>query len=186
MQCSFINNNGGGGGGGNGDDDNDNGGGGGCGGGDGDSDDGNGGGGGQAGNEGPLPDTNVLLAEALINLNKGIQKLCPSSTKVKEPDSFDGSNLHRLCEFLVACNLVFLDHPDSFRHDEKKVHYTISYLKGAALDWFEPVIMGELEEVPDWLHDFPAFIQELTDHFGPYDFRGDAETSLSKPSNLTS
>ena len=126
-----------------------NGGGGGGGGGDGDSDDGNGGGGRQAGNEGPLPDTNILLAEALVNLNKGIRKLRPSSTKVKEPDSFDGSNPHKLCEFLVACNLVFSDHPDSFRRDKKKVRYTISYLKGAALNWFEPVIMGELEEVPD-------------------------------------
>ena len=58
----------------------------------------------------------------------------------------------------------------------------ISYLKGAALDWFEPVIMGELEEVPDWLHDYPAFVQELMDHFVPYNFRGDAKTSLS---NLT-
>ena len=177
-QPNNNNGGGGGGGGGNGDDDNDdgggggggNGGGGGGGGGDGDSDDGNGGGGGQAGNEGPLPDTNILLAEALINLNKGIRKLRPSSTKVKEPDSFDGSNPHKLREFLVACNLVFSDHPDSFRRDEKKVRYTISYLKGAALDWFEPVIMGELEEVPDWLHDYPAFVQELTDHFGPYDF----------------
>ena len=137
------NNNGGGGGGGG------NGSGGGGGGGDGDSDDGNGGGGRQAGNEGPLPDTNILLAEALVNLNKGIRKLRPSSTKVKEPDSFDGSNPHKLCEFLVACNLVFSDHPDSFRRDKKKVRYTISYLKGAALNWFEPVIMGELEEVPD-------------------------------------
>ena len=59
------------------------------------------------------------------------------------------------------------------------VCYTISYLKGAALNWFEPVIMGELDEVPAWLHDYSAFVQELADHFGPYDFCGDPETSLS-------
>jgi hypothetical protein len=153
----------------------DNGGGGGGGGGDGS-------GGGNPGHENPPLDTNILLAEALTNLNKGIHRLCPSSTKVKDPDSFDGSNPQKLRKFPVACNLVFLDHPDSFWRDEKKVRYTISYLKGAALDWFEPIIMGELEEVPDWLHNYPAFVQELMDHFGPYDFRGDAETSLS---NLT-
>ena len=62
------------------------------------------------------------------------------------------------------------------------VRYTIYYLKGAALDWFEPIIMGKLDKVPAWLHDYSAFVQELVDHFGPYDFCGDAETSLS---NLT-
>jgi hypothetical protein len=181
-----VNNSGGCGGDGDGDDDdNDDNGGGSGGGGGGDNSGGGGGDGGGGGNprhENPPPDTNILLAEALTNLNKGIHRLRPSSTKVKDPDSFDGSNPQKLRKFLVACNLIFSDHPDSFRRDEKKVRYTISYLKGAALDWFEPVIMGELEEVPDWLHNYPAFVQELTDHFRPYDFRGDAETSLS---NLT-
>src|SRR6266550_5087270 len=59
------------------------------------------------------------------------------------------------------------------------VCYIISYLKGLALDWFEPVIMGDISDIPDWLHNYNAFIKELTDHFGPYNFRGDAETALS-------
>jgi hypothetical protein len=62
------------------------------------------------------------------------------------------------------------------------VCYAISYLKGAALDWFEPVIMGEVDDIQAWVNDYGAFVQELSDHFGPYDFRGDAETALS---NLT-
>jgi hypothetical protein len=66
-------------------------------------------------------DMKTLLAEALTNLNKGIHKLRPSSTKVKDPDSFDGSSPQKLCEFLVVCNLIFSDHPDSFQRDEKKV-----------------------------------------------------------------
>ena len=128
----------------------------------------------------PEPDTNLLLANAILNLNRGLHKLRrPSSTKVKDPEPFDGTNPSKLREFLVSCSLVFSDRPDSFRKDIKKVRYVISYLKGSALDWFEPVIMGDVDEAPDWLHDFPAFVQELTDHFGPYDFRGDAETALN-------
>ncbi|KAF8655959.1 hypothetical protein AX14_008106, partial [Amanita brunnescens Koide BX004] len=124
-------------------------------------------------------DTNLLLAQAINNLNNGLKKLRPSSTKVKEPELFDGMNPQKLREFLVACSLVFADCPDSFRRDKKMVRYAISYLKGAALDWFELVIMGEVDDIPAWVNDYGAFVQELSDHFGPYDFRGDAETALS-------
>ena len=138
--------------------------------------------GGQGSNEEDDVDTNLLLARAINNLNNRLKKLCPSSTKVKEPKSFDGMNPQKLCEFLVACSLVFMDCLDSFRRDEKMVCYTISYLKGTALDWFELVIMGEVDNIPAWVNDYGTFVQELLDHFGPYDFCGDAETALS---NLT-
>jgi Retrotransposon gag protein len=128
----------------------------------------------------PEPNSNLLLAAAIQNLNRGIRRLRPSSnTKVKEPETFDGTNPNKLREFLVSCSLVFSDRPDSFKKDEKMVRYVISYLKGSALDWFEPIIMGDVDDVPDWLYDYTAFVKELTDHFGPYDFRGDAETALS-------
>jgi hypothetical protein len=128
----------------------------------------------------PGSDTNLLLAEAIQNLNRGIRRLRPSSsTKVKEPETFDGTNPNKLREFLVSCSLVFSDRPDSFKKDEKMVRYVISYLKGSALDWFEPVLMGDIGDIPDWLYNYNAFVRELTDHFGPYDFRGDAETALS-------
>ena len=131
-------------------------------------------------NPNPQLDTNLLLADAIQNLNRGLRKLQrPSSTKVKDPEPFDGTNPNKLREFLVSCSLVFSDRPDSFRKDEKMVRYVISYLKGPALDWFEPVIMGDVDDIPNWLSDFNAFVKELTDHFGPYDFRGDAETSLN-------
>ena len=138
--------------------------------------------GGQGSDEEDNVDTDLLLARAINNLNNGLKKLHPSSTKVKEPESFDGMNPQKLREFLVACSLIFADCPDSFRHDKKMVRYAISYLKGAALDWFEPVIMGEVDDIPAWVNDYGAFVQELSDHFGPYHFRGDAETALS---NLT-
>ena len=134
---------------------------------------------GQGSDEEDDVDTNFLLAQAINNLNNGLKKLHPSSTKVKEPKSFDSTNPQKLCEFLVACSLVFVDHPDSFRCNEKMVHYAISYLKGTALDWFEPVIMGEVDNIPAWVNDYDTFIQELSDHFGPYNFCGDAKTALS-------
>ncbi len=60
------------------------------------------------------PNSNLLLARAMHNLNIGLCRLHPSSTKVKEPKSFDGTNPNKLQEFLVSCSLVFSNHPDSF------------------------------------------------------------------------
>ena len=135
--------------------------------------------GGRGSNEEDDVDMNLLLARAINNLNNGLKKLCPLSTKVKEPELFDSTNPQKLHEFLVACSLVFTDCPDSFQCNEKMVRYAISYLKGAALDWFELVIMGEVDDIPAWVNDYDAFVQELSDHFRPYDFRGDAETAFS-------
>ena len=61
--------------------------------------------------------------------------------KICEPDQFNGSDPQKLCMFLVQCELNFQDRPRSFDNDRTKVIYAQSYLKGMALDWFEPELL---------------------------------------------
>ena len=61
----------------------------------------------------------------------------PEKIKVREPDTFDGTNPRKLRDFLVSCNLHFRDRSDVFTSDEKRILFIVSYLKGLALSWFE-------------------------------------------------
>jgi hypothetical protein len=95
---------------------------------------------------------------------------------VREPDSFDGTDPKKLRVFIIQCRLNFQAKPTSFRSDSAKVNYALSYLKGTALEWFEPGLLSEDE--PDWLNDYAEFREELTSNFGPHDVVGDAEDEL--------
>ena len=64
--------------------------------------------------------------------------------------------------FLVQCELNFQDCPRSFDNDRTKVIYAQSYLKGMALDWFEPeLLLGNPHFCPRWMDDYSRFTQEL-------------------------
>ena len=52
----------------------------------------------------------------------------------------------------------------------------LSYLKGTALDWFEPLLTSG-ESLP-WLDDYSNFIGELKNNFGPHNPKGEAEADL--------
>ena len=55
------------------------------------------------------------------------------------------------------------------------------YLRGQALAWFQPDLLGGLSEdepEPAWATDFVTFISELVVNFGPHDPIGDAELKL--------
>src|SRR6266481_1464416 len=57
-----------------------------------------------------------------------------------------------------------------------KVNYILSYLKGTALDCFEPMFLETPK--PTWLSDFAHFLEELEASFGSYDPIGEAEAKL--------
>ena len=65
-----------------------------------------------------------------------------SRTKVRKPDTFNGTDPKKLCTFFVQCELNFQDRPKAFRTDRAKVTFAQSYLKGMALEWFEPDLLG--------------------------------------------
>ena len=68
-----------------------------------------------------------------------------SKPKLREPDPFDGSDSRKLRTFILQCKLNFRDRPDMFKSDTAKVNYMLSYLKGSALDCFEPALLDPNE-----------------------------------------
>ncbi len=92
-----------------------------------------------------------------INLLCGVSTLLnnprPNNirTKVKEPDTFDGSDPWKLKAFIVSLQLNFNDRSTAFAVDASKVNYAISFLSGTALDWFEPdILCPNLWNPPAW------------------------------------
>ena len=70
------------------------------------------------------------------------------------------------------------DHPS--KSNRAKIFYMISYLKGTALDCFEPYLAGEPHTKPMWVNSFDKFLDELYMYFGPYDQQAEAEQELEK------
>ncbi|KAG6326471.1 hypothetical protein ID866_12618, partial [Astraeus odoratus] len=100
-------------------------------------------------------------------------------TKVCEPDTFDGMDPKKLCEFLIQCELNFRDRPQAFCSDTWKVGFALSFLKGIALTWFKPDLLDATPGAnPAWADDYSEFVIELTTNFGPHDPVGNAEHQL--------
>ena len=100
-------------------------------------------------------------------------------TKVKEPDTFDGSDPRKLKAFIVSLQLNFNDRPAAFAADANKVNYAISFLFGTALHWFEPdILRPNPRNPPAWQYSYDAFLDELRTNFGPFDAIGDAKDAL--------
>ena len=64
--------------------------------------------------------------------------------------------------------------------DHTKVTFAQSYLKGIALEWFEPdlLLMDDPDLCPFWMENYKEFILELQMNFGLYDPVRDAEHQL--------
>ena len=98
------------------------------------------------------------LAQAIMLMSQELRrrKNAPSSCsigKVKEPDTFDGSN------------------------DESKVTFALSFLRGIALEYFEPSILDS-DETPSWIDNWSAFIWTLRTQFNPIDPTADTEDGI--------
>jgi hypothetical protein len=79
----------------------------------------------------------------------------------------------------LALNFRDPERQEAFKDDSAKVNYALSYLRGTALDWFEPDILTPDEDnPPTWLSNYKAFVTELKDNFGLFDPTGDAEDRL--------
>jgi len=96
--------------------------------------------------------------------------------KAKEPDTFDGSDPKKLNNFILLCNLFFRSN-SAYEDDVNKVTFALSYLRGIALEYFEPSLLDS-DEYPDWIDSWSAFIRTLRTQFGPIDPTADAEDSI--------
>jgi hypothetical protein len=102
-----------------------------------------------------------------------------SRSNLRNPDTFDGSDPMKLRPFLAQCYLHFAEREHDFTTDDDKIIYMMSFLRGTALDWFEPQMFDpDPNTVPAWDNNFPLFLQELQDTFGPDDPVGEAEDQL--------
>ena len=93
---------------------------------------------------------------------------------------FDRTDPRKLCAFLVLCELNFQNRPKAFATDHAKVTYAQSYLRGMALELFEPDLLNvsNPNTHPIWMDNYHQFISELKSNFGPHDLVGDAEHQL--------
>ncbi|KIN92803.1 hypothetical protein M404DRAFT_172596 [Pisolithus tinctorius Marx 270] len=136
----------------------------------------------------PDPDTEPAvtvfdsLAKAIKLLARNTRTSPESSsrTKLREPDTFDGTDPKKLRAFFIQCELNFQDRPWAFRTDRAKVIFAQSYLKGMALEWFEPDLLGldDPDDRPLWMDSWREFVLELQTTFGPHDPVADAESQL--------
>ena len=103
-----------------------------------------------------------------------------SHAKVRELDTFDGTDPKKLRTFLVQCELCFQDRAKAFRLDRAKVMFAQSYLKGMTLEWFEPDLLnsGDPADRPRWMNSWVHFVAELQSTFGPHDPITNAEHQL--------
>jgi len=88
----------------------------------------------------PVADCNPInnqLVKALRqlseNLNRGSASK-PYQSKAYIPDTFDGSDPHKLNYFLFQYWLFFRANPSQFSTDEEKINFAMTYLFGVAQD----------------------------------------------------
>ena len=126
-----------------------------------------------------VEDKTPNLAEAISLMTEELKRrdnTKASKAKSKEPDTFDGSDPHKLNNFILLCNLYFCNNP-SYSDDGVKVTFALSYLRGTALEYFEPALMDS-NEVLEWMDDWSSFVRNLRVQFGPHDPTADAEDSI--------
>ena len=78
--------------------------------------------------------------------------------------------------FILQCSLHFQDRANTFSTGRAKVAYTLSYLMGPALGWFEPGLFTL--SPPTWVHHWDLFHTELESNFSPFDPVGEAEAEI--------
>ena len=114
--------------------------------------------------------SNLELRTALLNLAR---QPAPRTHKrhrgIKEPDTFSRGDADDLRAFIFQCQIYFRACEEEFSEDTKKIFFAISYLRGIALDYFEPYI-NEPDPLQDFdfLEDWVAFVQKLSNVFGSY------------------
>ena len=80
----------------------------------------------------------------------------------------------------MQCKLNFRYKPKSFQTEQLKVNYSLSFLKGTALDYFEPYLTDDPANEPTWLNDYELFVEELLINFGLYNMMANAEVELEQ------
>ena len=89
----------------------------------------------------------ALLAQTLATQNAHLQATqsapavpVTSPTRLREPDTFNGSDTDKLQVFILQCSFHFQDCANTFSSSKAKVTYALSFLTSPALGWFKPAL----------------------------------------------
>ena len=97
----------------------------------------------------------------------------------REPDTFSRGTANNLWAFIFQCQIYFRACEGDFVEDLDKIYFAISYLRDIALDYFEPYINEPDPTQPlDFLEDWSAFMQKLSNIFGSYSLEDDDEDMI--------
>jgi len=116
----------------------------------------------------PVADRNPInnqlakaLQQLLENLNRGSAPK-PHQLKAHIPDTFNGSDFHKLNHFLFQCQLLFCANPLQFSTNKEKINFAMIYFSGVAQDWFEVTLQQEdIGYAQPWLFTWHLFVKEL-------------------------
>ena len=129
----------------------------------------------------PSPNaTDIDLRTLLLALtNQANNQPKKRNRGVKEPDPFSGGSSDELRAFLFQYQIYFCACEGEFKEDSEKIFFAISYLWGIALDYFEPFISeADPSQSFDFLEEWLAFIQKLSNLFGSYSPENDDEDAI--------
>ena len=124
------------------------------------------------------PSSRILHTLASISTSLAKNQRHPKS-KPREPETFDGTDPRKLNTFITQCTLYFRA-VSGFSDDIDKINFALSYLRGTALDWFEPMLLEDDVEDQLWMYEWLEFIAELRRNFGTIDPVGEAEDDLER------
>jgi len=120
-----------------------------------------------------------LLANKIASIPEAPK---PKSTiKPRSPDVFDGSDPTKLDVFTFQCSMYMAARPTDFPNQQSQVAFSLSFLKGVPLDWFQGELtwtMASGGEFPKWFVSYQTFTTELQHLFGPRDPVADATNAL--------
>jgi len=124
--------------------------------------------------------TDLDLRALLLALTNQANNLPKKRNRgIKEPDSFSGSNPDELRAFIFQCQIYFRACEGEFREDSEKIFFAISYLWGITLDYFKPFInKTDPSQSFDFLEEWPAFVQKLSNLFGSYSPENDDKDAI--------
>ena len=121
--------------------------------------------------------SNHELQAAILALARQTSN-CPQKKLrvIKEPDPFSRGGPEELHAFVFQYQIYFRTCEGGFVDDTDKVFFAISYLWGIALDYFEPFInKPDPYHNLDFLEDWSAFVQKLSNIFRSYSSEDDDE-----------
>ena len=122
-------------------------------------------------------DLEVSLTQFLMLLVKKIDAMPCSkkrSIKSREPDVFNGTNPNKLDNYIFQLTLYLAAISDDFPDNNMQITFTLSYLKGTPLDWFQlemTHVLATSHTFLVWSTSITTFLTKLWHLFGPWDSR---------------